>query len=363
VNRLQAFLNSRHHGRREVVHALLCALLAGRHAYLVGPPGTDKTSLLKDLADSIRGAVFEQVGLHGQVDLARLIGPFDIARWEHGDGAWKRTPGYLPGAHIALLDEVDAAPGSVTDMLTRFLAERTWKNGADTEVVPLITAVGAGNDIPVRDRLWDRFLVRVRVEYLTDPTDVAALLAAPGDGAANATLTLTTLKRHQTAAMALPLPPAVAAAMVGLRFRLHAQGILVSDRRFAESAGLVRAAAYLRGAGGVGLVDLGILRHAWWLRPDQADAVSALVDEVAAGNADAIAGIAVRLAAITSRVEAAGRWGTAGRDLVDGDIEVDLDPIEGDLGDLAAAGVDVMEAREHLEGLRGLVAAPGARAG
>jgi MoxR-like ATPase len=365
-------LGVRHLGRQRVIHGLLCALLAGQHAYLVGPPGTGKTELLKDLAGSVAGARFAQVDLHGQTSMDRLFGPIDIARWERGDGVWARAAdGYLPTAHLAFLDEADAAPASITDLLLRLLAERTWLDGNRTASAPLITAVGAGNDIPGSDRLWDRFLVRMRVDYLTAPTDVAALdgvrvgarVTAEGAGSANATasrgvgkLTLAQLKRAQAAAMALPMPPAVTSVRVGLRMRLHEEGVRISDRRFVQSGALARAAAFLAGHDEVELSDLAILADAWWLELDQAEAVAALVEEaVGAGGVGALTSVIVRLRRVETRFAEISRWGAAGRELAEVGIETELDTAAVEIGRLAALGIDVAEALDHLEGLRELL--------
>jgi MoxR-like ATPase len=52
---LRADLVSRFPEREAVVDGALCALLAGEHVLLLGPPGTAKSALVRALAHSLQG--------------------------------------------------------------------------------------------------------------------------------------------------------------------------------------------------------------------------------------------------------------------------------------------------------------------
>ena len=58
---LRADLVSRFPEREAVVDGALCALLAGEHVLLLGPPGTAKSALVRALAQSLQCRYFEQL--------------------------------------------------------------------------------------------------------------------------------------------------------------------------------------------------------------------------------------------------------------------------------------------------------------
>lgn len=56
VEQLRQELNARFPERREVIDGALCAVLAGEHVLLLGPPGTAKSALVRSIARAFGAA-------------------------------------------------------------------------------------------------------------------------------------------------------------------------------------------------------------------------------------------------------------------------------------------------------------------
>lgn len=65
-------------GRRRELESIAAALAAGRHLLLEGPPGTGKSTVLREIA-SASGVPFEFVEGNAELTPARLVGSFDPA--------------------------------------------------------------------------------------------------------------------------------------------------------------------------------------------------------------------------------------------------------------------------------------------
>jgi len=74
--RLLEAVDSRIIGRRRELESTVAALAAGRHLLLEGPPGTGKSTVLREIAGAT-GGEFEFVEGNAELTPARLIGSFD----------------------------------------------------------------------------------------------------------------------------------------------------------------------------------------------------------------------------------------------------------------------------------------------
>lgn len=168
--------------REALVGLLLVALLAGENSLLLGPPGTAKSLLARRLALALREGSFFQVLLTRFTAPEELFGPVSLAALREHDRFERRTAGYLPEAHLALIDEVFKAGPAILNTLLMLLNERLFVNGAAVFPAPLLALVGASNEVPEDESLealYDRFTLRLVVEPIAGEAAFAALLAAP----------------------------------------------------------------------------------------------------------------------------------------------------------------------------------------
>jgi MoxR-like ATPase len=250
--------------RDAAVRLALLAALAGEHVLLIGPPGSAKSELARRLHRAFAGTRYFERLLTRFSTPEELFGPLSLAALE-ADRYERLTDGYLPTAGIAFLDEVFKANSAILNALLTLLNEREFDNGSVRRVVPLVSVVGASNEVPDDEALlafYDRFLLRVPVVPVSDAA-FHALLTLPTAAATLPAQPITSAERAAilVARDAIPLADDALAALRSLRTWLAAgDGSAPSDRRWRQLVGLLRVAAASEGRPCVDALDL-------WLAP------------------------------------------------------------------------------------------------
>lgn len=271
-------LNQSHLERPDVVRSLLVALLARQHLILLGPPGTGKSRLVRDVCQRIVGRFFEWQ-LTRMSTPEEIFGPISLQGLQQ-DRYRRIATGKLPEAEIAYLDETFKASSAILNTLLAAMNERVFFNDGQAISMPLEMLVGASNELP-EDReelgaLWDRFLIRHVVDYVKDPASFTALLQAQAHPAAQTTITLQDLKAAQQDVGTVDVS-GVLPLLGQLRAELAKLGVVASDRRWRQSVGIVQANAWMNGHTAADASDGTILQHVLWDEPDQRLAVAKAV--------------------------------------------------------------------------------------
>lgn len=286
--RLQAIIDTLERGlveRRQSVRLCLLCALAGEHTLLIGPPGTAKSELARRLHTVFRDArYFERLLTRFSVP-EELFGPLSIEALEQ-DRYERHTDGFLPDASIAFIDEVFKANSAILNALLTLLNEREFDNGAGRQRCPLISAVGATNEVP-EDEIGDAFLDRFLLRLLVAPVSADGFGALLQVGAERAwtppapSLALDQDDRSALAqqATAVEVPAALVAVLAELRRHFAAEQLYVSDRRWVKIVWLLRVAAATEGRSSVALWDLLLLP---WLTAPDAPRQAAAADWLAA---------------------------------------------------------------------------------
>ncbi len=254
--------------RGRAVRLAFLAALAGEHTLLVGPPGTAKSELARRLHLAFAGARYFERLLTRFTVPEELFGPLSISALEQ-DRYERMTAGFLPQATIAFIDEVFKANSAILNALLTLLNEREFDNGAGRERCPLISVIGATNEVPadeVAEAFFDRFLMRLPVGPVS-AEGFRSLLErddARRDSAGDP-LTEADLATLHSAAHGVSLPAEVAGLLAELRAMLAGEQVYVSDRRWVKVTWLLKIAAATESRASVALWDLWLLP--WCVAP------------------------------------------------------------------------------------------------
>ncbi len=282
-------------GKEEMIRLLFISAVAGEHMVMVGPPGTAKSALVRAFADTIDARYYDYL-LTRFTEPNEIFGPVDIQAFRQG-AYRRRIEGMLPEAEIAFLDEIFKANSAILNSLLGVLNSRRFSHGNTTIAVPLISLFAASNEVPSDDALsalFDRFLLRVRVDYL-DSYQFRGLLQK------GAALEAQALEAQAAGVTAAPKPTVSAQDLVavqrefgrlldnmdeeflatykGLVFQIRSEGIGLSDRRVVKMLKLFAASAVFDGREQVTDADFFVLRHVW-NTPEQQDILQEMVGPI-----------------------------------------------------------------------------------
>lgn len=255
-------------GKDEIIDLLGLCLIAKENAFLLGPPGTAKSAIVRTLSACIEnGRNFEYL-LTRFTEPNEIFGPFDIRKLKEGELA-TNTEGMLPEASMVFLDEIFNANSAILNSLLMALNEKIFRRGKETRKIPALMFVGASNQLPEDEALGallDRFLIRVRCEYV-HPDSLEEVLVAGRQ------LEVAVLQDHpsiepseiialQREAKAVDLS-LIRKPYVNLILNLRNTGIKVSDRRAVKIQNLIAASALLSNRMQASLSDLWVLKYIW----------------------------------------------------------------------------------------------------
>lgn len=268
-------LSERFYERDDAVRTLVVTLLAGQHSLVLGPPGTAKSELARELTGRIEKAAYWEILLSKFTAPTRMFGPIDVAALTRGE--YRQVfEGRATTAHVAFIDEIFKCSTAALNETLGYLNERIYhpENGGEPIRCPLIGAITASNELPVGEdsaAIHDRLLVRVEVGYLAGPSNFAALVRSAVSRPAapvRTTIELAALQHAVTEAVpAVAVPDVIVDAVCTLRAALRRKELVASDRRWRQSVRLLQASAYLDGRAAVTETDLSVLAPVLWDSP------------------------------------------------------------------------------------------------
>ncbi len=282
IKRIQSQLTQGLVEREQTIKLTLLAALAGEHILLIGPPGTGKSLVSRRLHLVFQDTpYFERLLTKFSVP-EELFGPLSIQALEK-DQYTRLTQGYLPQASIAFLDEIFKANSAILNALLTLLNEREFDNGVIREKVPLISVIGASNELPEDSNLsalYDRFLFRQYVEPVSKSGFKLLLtMQSIDDELSVEQLSYDELKYIQQHAKKIELSAETLQFLMELRKWCAENQIQVSDRRWRKIVGMLQVSAYTNGQSQVTIWDCWLVQHCIWEKPEQIELVAGMYEQ------------------------------------------------------------------------------------
>lgn len=286
--------------RRAVIEAILMAVLAKEHVYILGPPGTAKSQLTRAIIDRFEGADYFEVLLSKQRPDAAVLGPWDLPMLREKGTFRRKDTGFLTTCHYAMLDEIGKSSPTLGHDLLAALNERLKHevNGQrSAHPIPLMSVIAASNELIVQESedaaaLWDRLLVRTVVDYIQESGNFAVLLQSAAVSRHKAppptTVKFPDLKEAiEEEVPAIDVPMGAIETVLKLRDQLRSAEIIPSDRRWRQCVRLLQASAFFNGRSQVEDDDLHVLRYALWDGPEQINTVERMALSLSNPTAEA----------------------------------------------------------------------------
>jgi MoxR-like ATPase len=233
--------------RKDVIRGSLLALLAKEHVLMLGPPGTAKSMLARQICSLVEDGKYFYYLLTRFTVPEEIFGPLSLKALEE-DTFHRKVDSYLPMANIAFLDEIFKANSSILNSLLTIINERLYHNGSKVMSVPLLSVFGASNELPEEDEsleaLYDRFLFRYSIDGLQEEENfLSVVLEKVGNFEPSEILTLKELEKLQTKSRAISLSEEATNALVVLRRYMKEHGLYTSDRRWKKIIKTLKIAA------------------------------------------------------------------------------------------------------------------------
>ncbi|HLZ87200.1 MAG TPA: AAA family ATPase [Puia sp.] len=281
----QAFI-----GKDEIVDLLGISLVAKENLFLLGPPGTAKSAIVRLLSQCLEdGRNFEYL-LTRFTEPNEIFGPFDIRRLKEGELV-TNTEGMMPEASFVFFDEIFNANSAILNSLLMALNERIFRRGKETRRLPALMFVGASNMLPEDEALaalLDRFLLRVKCDYV-DPDKLQEVLLAgwrleSESPAEKPVIHASTIIALQQECRQVDLAP-VRKQYIDIVHSLRSTGIKVSDRRAVKLQNIIAASALISQRRTAILSDLWVLKYIWDTE-EQIEILSGIIDSIIGKDAE-----------------------------------------------------------------------------
>jgi len=264
------FLNKTFVERHAEIKGIMLSVLAKTHILLLGPPGTAKSQLIITWSKLIRGAKYFQWLLNKYTTPEEIFGPYSLAALER-DEYIRKTEHKASEAHFIFFDEIWKANSGVLNANLTLINERLFYNGQSPVKVPLLTLVGASNELPEEDdnldAMLDRFILKYHVKPIVEEQNFMQMLIGDIPEELEPILSLEDIEILQKATKQVKMPNEMLELYAGLRRDFATNGLISSDRTYRNTIDLLRAEALFNGRDSVEEDDFEILRHALWTDP------------------------------------------------------------------------------------------------
>jgi len=267
--------------RAEPIRGLLISALSGTNMLLLGGAGIAKSLLTVQWNRRITDGNFFSWLLNAYTTPEEVFGPPSFKGFQKEE-YYRVTTRKLPEAETAFLDEIFKSNSAMLNTLLPILNERIFYNNGLPVKTPLLTVVGASNEIPdAEDKLealFDRFLLKYTLQPIQESGNFAKmLLNSKMEEPPKITITVQELRQAIEEVNKVTMPQHTLEVLVQLREIFRRNGIGVSDRTYKIALRILKADAYLNKSETIENENLELFRHIAWNKPEQIKDVYGLI--------------------------------------------------------------------------------------
>jgi len=262
--------------RDPAIDLLILSVIAKTHLFFLGTPGIAKSMAIRNFQEHLDlppGDYFEILMMR-QTTREEVFGPLDLMALKDPSGSRYvfRTKGYLPESRFAFLDEIWKANSAILNALLMATNERLFRNDSQVNLIPLWSVFMASNELPEGEELnaiYDRVTFRLYVNPIVEAANFEKMLkmVSKGHSTPEKILTFPEIEQAHNEAMQVNLGQEIFDALQEVRADLASADIYPTDRRFANSLSVIKAAAWLDGETVADIEHIRPLMHVLWDDP------------------------------------------------------------------------------------------------
>jgi MoxR-like ATPase len=277
IRDLEADLNDRFVAMSDPIHALMLGLATGENVFMLSLPGAAKSAIGRLIGGAVGGRFFRR-NMTPSTTESDLLGPISLAgvKNEKYTRAWSG----VATAHVAMLDEWFKGSGATRTMLLDAAAEHTVSDADGEHPIPLLLMIAASNELvdpSPGNADWDRFLLRIEAPYPHLPGAITQLFNKMGERkpiAQNIDPEALVLLQAYIEWCSYSIDPAVVQAIEEIVLQLAQNEVLISPRRVLGAGRAAVAEAMLTAGQMPDPEHLEVLRHIFWIKPEDRDTVA-----------------------------------------------------------------------------------------
>lgn len=256
------------------IHGMFLAIVANTNILFLGEPGVAKSLLATEVLKHINDSKYFEWLLTPFTTPDEIAG--NISLKALGEDRYKRNiENTINDAHIAFLDEVWKGNGGVLNFLLPLLNERVYYNDGKRCKSPLLTVIGASNELPEDedhlDAALDRFVLKFNVDTIKEKSNMLVMMQnylAMDPERDRLQVTISEIKDLQKAAKAVKIPKGILKLVITIKSKLEKSQVYVSPRVLNNSLRVIQASAILNGRDVAAEDDVEVLRHTFWKQPE-----------------------------------------------------------------------------------------------
>jgi len=273
------FTNTQFAEREHMVSLIWAAFLAQFHVWLVGPPGSAKSMLIRYLAAQITDSRYAENLMSKFTKYEQVFGPLKLSKLKQ-DVYEHDTDGYLPTAHVYFADEGGRANVAITEAMLTVMNERFFQNGKTRAKVPTFTILSGSNTVLTdaeQAAFVDRFLAMVFCEWVRSDSALHDLMGRGAPKVCPHTVTLGELAKAQDEVKRIHVPDPFKDAVISVKRGLSEKGITHSTRRWLAIVSGLKAFAWMDGDASLQVHHLDHAINMLWQRPEHRTVVEGVV--------------------------------------------------------------------------------------